>query len=265
MNWHFKLIPKKIPKLRNPVLIEGLPGIGNVGKVAVDFIIDSKKAKKLYDVFSYGFPHSVFVNEHGLVELPKIEIYLLQLKSRDVLLLAGDVQPSDEKSCYQFCDSTLDILKKLGGREVVTLGGIGLSKIPKEPKVFITGTDKKVVTDFASRHDVNKNLYGIVGPVIGVTGVMLGLAGRRGKRCISLLSETYGHPLFLGVSGARAMLSVLDKEYKLGLDLKKLDSEIRELEADMIKRANEFSEVSKQSAMKKLSNKMKDEELNYIG
>ena len=30
----------KIPKLNNPVFIEGLPGIGNVGKVAVDFVID---------------------------------------------------------------------------------------------------------------------------------------------------------------------------------------------------------------------------------
>ena len=30
----------KTPKLVNPILIEGLPGIGNVGKVAVDFIID---------------------------------------------------------------------------------------------------------------------------------------------------------------------------------------------------------------------------------
>ena len=35
----------KIPKLDNPVFIEGLPGIGNVGKVAVDFLIDEIKAK----------------------------------------------------------------------------------------------------------------------------------------------------------------------------------------------------------------------------
>ena len=34
-------------KLKNPLLIEGLPGIGNVGKVAVDFIIDNIKAKKI--------------------------------------------------------------------------------------------------------------------------------------------------------------------------------------------------------------------------
>jgi hypothetical protein len=66
MTWKITKTVKKIPKLKNPILIEGLPGIGNVGKVAVDFIIDELKAKKLYDIFSYTFPHSVFVNEKSL-------------------------------------------------------------------------------------------------------------------------------------------------------------------------------------------------------
>ena len=37
---------KKKPKLNNPILIEGLPGIGNVGKLAVEHLIDSINAKK---------------------------------------------------------------------------------------------------------------------------------------------------------------------------------------------------------------------------
>ena len=65
----------KNPKLKNPILIEGLPGIGNVGKVTVDFLIDELKAKKLYEITSNTFPHSVFVNEDNLVELPKIEVF----------------------------------------------------------------------------------------------------------------------------------------------------------------------------------------------
>jgi hypothetical protein len=266
MNWQFTQVPKHLPILKNPVLIEGLPGIGNVGKVAVDFIVDNKKAKKLYDIFSYTFPHSVFVNEKNLVELPKIEIYYLKSIKRDILLLAGDVQPTDEKACYQFCDSILDILKKFGGREVVTLGGIGLSKIPQTPKIYVTGTEPEFVNGFASRHDVKKDLYGVVGPVIGVTGILLGLAGKRGKRGVALLAETFGHPMFLGVNGAREMLKVLDKEYKLGIDLKKLDKEIKSLEIEMVKKSSEFVEVSKKSTLRKLSSKIKEkEELNYIG
>ena len=37
MTWKVKQFGRK-PKLKKPVLIEGLPGIGNVGKVVVDFI-----------------------------------------------------------------------------------------------------------------------------------------------------------------------------------------------------------------------------------
>ena len=64
-----------IPELKNPILLEGLPGIGNVGKIAIDFVIEELKAKKIYSLFSYTFPHSVFVNHDDLVELPSIEMY----------------------------------------------------------------------------------------------------------------------------------------------------------------------------------------------
>ena len=81
---------KKLPKLSKPILVEGLPGIGNVGKVAVDFLIDELKAKKLYTLFSYTLPHSVFVNEKNLVELPAIDIYYKQRKGKkDLLFLTG--------------------------------------------------------------------------------------------------------------------------------------------------------------------------------
>src|SRR3989344_4827127 len=95
------------PKLRNPILIEGLPGIGNVGKIAIDFMIEELKAKKLYSLFSYTFPHSVFVNDDDLVELPSIEIYYKKFNGngagkRDLLILTGDVQPVDEVSSYEF-------------------------------------------------------------------------------------------------------------------------------------------------------------------
>ena len=75
MAWEVTQEEKTLPKLKNPLFIEGLPGIGNVGKIAVDFLIEELKAKKLYSFFSYKFPHSVFVNEKNLVEMPKIEIY----------------------------------------------------------------------------------------------------------------------------------------------------------------------------------------------
>ena len=46
MEWEINALGE-VPKLRDAILIEGLPGIGNVGKLAVDFLIEELKAKKI--------------------------------------------------------------------------------------------------------------------------------------------------------------------------------------------------------------------------
>ena len=254
----------KIPKLNSPILIEGLPGIGNVGKVAVDFLIDELKAKKLYEITSYTFPHSVFVNEDNLVELPIVEVFYKQLSSkRDLLLLGGDVQPIDEISSYEFSDKVLDLLQKFNGKEIITLGGIGLADIPKKPKVYCTGNTRKVIDKYKNELVSNK-LYGVVGPIVGVSGLLLGLASRRKIEAISFLAETYGHPMYLGIKGAKEILKVLNKELSLNIDINKLDKEIKDIESEIIKKTEQLSEVTKLIALKRLQKKF-GRDVDYIG
>ena len=66
MTWQINQTSKKV-KITNPILIEGLPGMGNVGKIAVDFLIDALAAKKVYEISSNTLPHCVFVNEENMV------------------------------------------------------------------------------------------------------------------------------------------------------------------------------------------------------
>jgi len=264
MSWKIKQFGKK-PTLNKPILIEGLPGIGNVGKVAVDFMIDELKAVKLYELFSYTFPHSVFVNEQNLVELPTIEIFYAKMKKgNDLLLLAGDVQPIDEVSCYEFSEEILKIMGEFKGSEIITLGGIGLENVPKKPKIFCTGNDKKIIEKYKKGTGLNDKIYGVVGPIVGVSGLLLGLAKKKNIPAIALLSETYGHPMYLGVKGARGILKVLNAKLGLTVELKDLDKEIKDLEKEMMKRTEGLSEVSKQTARNKLKGKL-GEEVSYIG
>lgn len=263
--WQVKQIGKK-PRLKSPILVEGLPGIGNVGKIVVDFIIEKLKAKKLYDFRSYMFPHSVFVNEKNLVELPRIEIYCKKFKGKkhDLLLLAGDIQPIDEESCYSFTEKVIDICQEYKVKDIITIGGIGLQSIPKKPQIYCTGNNKDIITRYKKDKILNEKLYGIVGPIVGVTGLLLGLAERRKMPAIALLAETLGHPMYLGIKGSREILKVLNKKLELGINLKDLDKEIGNLEKEMLKRTEEFLNVSKRTALKKLKAKMKDE-TRYIG
>ena len=254
----------KMPSLNNPVFIEGLPGIGNVGKIAVDFLIDEIKAKKLYEITSYTFPHSVFVNEDNLVELPIVEIFYKKIDGkRELLLLGGDVQPIDEISSYEFSEKVLDIVQKFKGKEIITLGGVGLADIPKKPKIYCTGNTRKIIDRYKSDLVSNK-LYGVVGPIVGVSGLLLGLATKRKMEAISFLAETYGHPMYLGIKGAKEILKVLDKKLNLKIDINKLDREIKDIEGEIIKKSEQLSEVTKQIELKKLQKKF-GKDMDYIG
>ena len=262
--WKINEIGKK-PKLNKPILIEGLPGIGNVGKVAVDFIIEELKAKKLFEINSYTFPHSVFVNEDNLVELPTIEIFYKKFngKKPDLLLLAGDIQPVDEVSSYEFSDKILDMVSEFDGKEVITLGGIGLSEIPKKPKLYCTANCKSIVKKYKDGI-VDDKLYGVVGPIVGVSGLLVGLAKNKKIDAISFLAETYGHPMYLGIKGAREILKLLNKKLGLNVDINKLDKEIKEVESEIMKRTEQLNEVSRSTALKKLKGKIGGE-ADYIG
>lgn len=242
--------------LNKPVMIEGLPGIGNVGKIAVDFIIDAVKAKKFIEIYSYNFPHAVFVNEKNMVELPIIELYYKKLKENDLIILAGDIQPIDEASCYEFCDKVLDIFQELKGSEIITIGGIGLQQIPKEPKVYCTANNKKIIEKYKSK-SLSNNIYGVVGPIIGVSGLLVGLAQLRNIPAIAILAETFGHPTYLGIRGARGVLKVLNEKLDIGIDLSKLDEEITEIEKEIKTKTKEFSQLQ--------GKKEKKSETNYIG
>lgn len=246
--WEITKETKEEIKLNTPVFIAGLPGIGNVGKIAVDFLVEELNAKKLFSFFSYNFPHSVFVGEDNLVEIPKIEVYYKNFKDKkksDLLLLVGDIQPINEESCYSFCEEILKLAKQFECTEVITLGGIGLQKVPEKPRVYCTANDETLMKSYIKKGIlVERDIYGVVGPIMGVSGLLIGLGKKRGVKGAALLAETFGHPMYLGIKGAKELLKVLDDKFALGIDLKKLSKEIVKLEKEIMKRTKGWAQIS---------------------
>ena len=250
--WQINCSEKKLPFLKNSVMLVGLPGIGNVGKIVVDFLIDELKAKKLYHINSYYFPHTVFVTENNLVELPSIEIYYKKGSGKisDFIFVSGDVQPTGQESCYEFCDMLIDIFHDLKGKEILTLGGIGLQEVSEKPKVFCTGTTQAQVDVYKKATAVNPHLYGVVGPIVGVSGVLLGLSINRNIPAVCILAETIAHPYYVGIKGSKEILLVLQKKFGLSVDLNKLDKEIKDFEKDIVHTAQQMmDEMHKQGAV----------------
>lgn len=219
-------------KLNKPVLIAGLPGIANVGKITADLMVDQLKAEKLISFFSYCLPNSVFVQEDNTVELPRIELRHKRKGKSDFLFLVGDVQPMKEEDSYSLASAVLEAAIKLGCREIITLGGIGLQELPAKPRIYCTGNDAKFIGEFI-KLGANDKLHGVVGPIMGISGLLLGLSKEKKARAACLLAETFGHPMHLGLREAKELMIILEKKYKLGLDMEKLEKDITKLEKDL--------------------------------
>src|SRR3989344_199921 len=98
-------------KLKKPVLVVGLPGIGLVGKLAVEHMVKELKAEKIADLYSPHFPHQVIMLKKGTLRMLKNKFYAwrnVKKGGSDVVLLVGDVQAVTSEAQYEVCGRMLD-------------------------------------------------------------------------------------------------------------------------------------------------------------
>lgn len=176
------------PKLKNPVFVEGLPGFGNVGKIATRLLVEFTKAKVFAELYSPTFPDYVIVNRDGICRPPRYEFYTASKEDTEFMILTGDSQPSleDLKAHYMLCDEILDYAEKHGARFLVTIGGIPTPKPAKE--VYVAATSPKLAAEMVKKGAI---LYER-GRIMGATGLLLGLAKNRGWKGVCLLGATTG-------------------------------------------------------------------------
>ncbi len=69
------MITSEEPELNEPILIEGLPGVGNVGKLAAEHLVEQLKAIKFAEIYSKYFPPQVLLDDDGVIRLVSNELY----------------------------------------------------------------------------------------------------------------------------------------------------------------------------------------------
>ena len=91
----FESIPEQM------VFIEALPGVGNVGKIIVDALIEEHDSECLAWLMHPDFPpHSTM--KDGLLHPPRIEIHQVLLPmGLPVIVLTGDSQKVNKPSNFQ--------------------------------------------------------------------------------------------------------------------------------------------------------------------
>ncbi|MDG6223402.1 MAG: PAC2 family protein [Candidatus Bathyarchaeota archaeon] len=176
------------PQLENPILVEGLAGLGNIGMIAACHLIECTDAKPFAEVYAPYFPDYVTVNKEGICRPPRYRFYVAKTEKSHFIILTGDAQPSMEDGLahYDISDEILNFAAKYGTKRIVTLGGVATSNAADQ--VYIAATSDSL----AQKHlDKGTTIYS-EGKIAGATGLLIGLAKKRGWKGICLLGATSG-------------------------------------------------------------------------
>jgi proteasome assembly chaperone (PAC2) family protein len=211
------------PALENPIFVQGLPGFGNVGRIAAHLLIKFCEAKPFAELFSPSFPDYVSVSSRGVCHLPRYEFYSGLMEQNNLIIMTGETQPSfdDVLAHYQVCGEILNFAEKQGCRFIVTMGGVPMSE--DKTQVYVAATSARLATEFMGKGAV---IYS-KGRIVGGTGLTLALAKERGLEGVCLLGSTTGFRADRGAGFLvfRFLMKALGKEIKEGSPEKTLKPE----------------------------------------
>jgi len=227
----FNITTKKIQqidpnKLIKTLCIQGMPGIANAGKGALDFIAKQFEAKRIMEIYFSDFPSHVKVNPDGCLDSSKIELLYYRDRSlkRDVILLTSDTQPTSNIGMNVLSKYIANILKDLGVTIVISLAAKPLTSPKRNPQVFVTATSKELVESFSQLENVNILKEGTVVGMNGIIPVICkSLYDIDG---VILLSESC-KMLNYDATASYALVKVLRSKPGLNIDLSTLEHETK--------------------------------------
>jgi uncharacterized protein (TIGR00162 family) len=244
-------------ELKNPILIEGFPGLGMVGSIATKYLVKQLKAEKIGTLYSPHFPYHVIVNKKGGVRLLRAEFYVWRNPSgkNDFIFLIGDSQAQTIEGQFEVANAILDYSEQKKVQTIITIGGYR-NEFEGDPKIVAVGTTPELVEQ-AQKAKALPSEAGT--PIVGTAGLLLGLAKFRKVDALCLLGETRGY--LPDPKTAKSIIEVLEKLLNITVDLVELDKEIEKAKEIL----GRMQDIEKRRA-KYMQNirKVEEEKITYI-
>jgi len=239
------------PDVDRPVVVEGLPGVGHVGKLVAEHLVEELEGELVRRVYSTHLPPQVSV-EDGLTQLACTEMHALDADGTDLLVLTGDHQAQDTVGHYGMASRFLDIAESFDSRAVYALGGVPTGELIDEYDVVgaVTTEPQRERLEDAG---VDFRTEEPAGGIVGISGLLLGLGKRRDVDAACLMGETSGY--LVDPKSAQAVLEILQDLLAFEVDFASLEDRADEME-EVIRKIQEM-ETNAPAAT--------DEDLRYIG
>lgn len=222
------ILRTKKPRLKNPILIEGLPGVGHVGKLVAEHMVEELGAQKIMEIYSPHFPPQVIVESDGTIRLVRNEIYAYKTKGKhDLLILVGDHQSATNEGHYELCGVFLDIAEEFKVERIYALGGYGVGQLVENAAVLGAANNIELVREL-QKYGVEFRANEPGGGIVGASGLLLGLSMLRGIDAACLMGVTSGY--IVDPKSAQAVLKVLCNILEIDVDMQALEERAAEME-----------------------------------
>lgn len=200
----------KEPKLEDPVLIAGWPGIGNIGIIAADTLRGVLRAEEFGEIepWDFFYPKKVIIRNGELegLEFPSNKFYFRRTRGKDLMFFIGEEQPTEREKAYakgrmayQMANLVLDVAVKFGCRRVYTSGAaVAPIHHTARPMVWAVPNTEALISEVRSYENTvlmsDIEGRGGQGNITGLNGLLLGVAKERGLEAICVMGEI---PIYL--------------------------------------------------------------------
>jgi uncharacterized protein len=218
------------PQSENPVVIEGFPGIGLIGNIASQYVINKLEMDYLGAIDSRFFPPmSVLVG--GLAHLP-VRIY--EKEDLGVVVVSSDI-PVHPAASYDLARGIVSWAESIGAKEMVCLAGITV--MGEEQRVFGAATTEEMLERIKGQVEVFE-----FGTISVISGSVMNECLLRKMPAICLLGET--HSMAPDPRAAVVTVKMLNTLYGLNVDTTELEERAEEIEFQMQKLAEQVQSSS---------------------
>jgi len=211
-----------IDKYLGYTLVEAFPGIGLVGTIAANHIVDKLKMDQIGYIKSPKFPAVTSIHDYK----PMHPARIYKSDSHKLIVLFSEfVIPLT--AVYELAEEILRWSTLKGIDRIISLGGIVIKEGSEEKKIYAIST-----TDETKRI-LEKNKINVIkeGATTGVSGVLLAKCAIRKIDSFSLLVET--QPEYIDPDAAALLLEKLQVILDIKIDTKELVEEAHKIEASM--------------------------------
>ncbi|MFW5965470.1 MAG: proteasome assembly chaperone family protein [Halodesulfurarchaeum sp.] len=240
------------PELSAPVLVEGLPGVGHVGKLVAEHLIEELESTPLARFYAEHFPPQVTIDEEGVATLAHAALYGVETEGQDLLVLTGNHQAGSTEGHYRLTEAFLEESERWEVDSVYALGGIPTGELIQDYSV-VGAVSEGPLREELETLGVEFRAEEPAGGIVGTSGLLLGLGRRRGIEAACLMGETSGY--LVDPKSARAVLEVLTDRLDFEVPFDALDDRAEEME-EVIGRLQDMEEAQSPKS---------GEDLRYIG